>query len=73
MIVDAAKIGANAVLGMRYEFNFFAEDYCEVLCYWTGVVLARGGSHWKEVVEQTEVQVPRQGDSLVEEDRQEVR
>lgn len=41
MIVEAAKKGANAVLGVRYEFLVIAQYHVKVLCYGMGVVLAQ--------------------------------
>lgn len=46
MLVEAAKMGANAVLSMRYEFNSIGDAFFEVLCYGTGVVLLQGG-YWR--------------------------
>lgn len=60
MVVEAAKMGANAVLGVRYEFHNLMQPSLgstEVLCYGTGVVLAQGGSQWR-AVEQETLQVP---------------
>ncbi len=39
LIQHAAKMGANAVIGMRYDANEVAEGVTEVLAYGTAVVL----------------------------------
>lgn len=43
MIQHAQEVGADAIIGMRYEANDFAEGVTEVLAYGTAVKLARGG------------------------------
>jgi uncharacterized protein YbjQ (UPF0145 family) len=40
MIRHAAAIGANAVIGMRYDTNEIAPGVAEVLCYGTAVQIA---------------------------------
>ena len=39
MIEHAAEIGANAVIGVRYDANEVASGVTEVLCYGTAVVV----------------------------------
>lgn len=39
MIQHASEIGANAILGMRYDANEIGPGVTEVLCYGTAVVL----------------------------------
>lgn len=41
MVAHAAQLGADAVIGMRYDADQFAENATEVLCYGTAVKLAR--------------------------------
>jgi uncharacterized protein YbjQ (UPF0145 family) len=41
MVQHAQQLGADAVIGMRYEANDFAEGVTEVLAYGTAVKLAR--------------------------------
>jgi uncharacterized protein YbjQ (UPF0145 family) len=41
MVAHAQQHGADAVIGMRYEANDFAEGVTEVLAYGTAVKLAR--------------------------------
>ena len=41
MIVHAEEIGANAILGMRYDANEVAAGITEVLCYGTAVKVER--------------------------------
>lgn len=41
MIDEAVMLGANAVLGVRYEAHDIADGITEVLCYGTAVVLAQ--------------------------------
>jgi uncharacterized protein YbjQ (UPF0145 family) len=38
MIVHAEQLGANAVIGIRYDANEIAEGVTEVLCYGTAVL-----------------------------------
>jgi len=38
MMRHAEQIGANAIIGMRYDANEIAQDVTEVLCYGTTVV-----------------------------------
>lgn len=45
MVEEACSLGANAVLGMRYEAHNIAEGTTEILCYGTAVVLKRGQVH----------------------------
>ncbi len=40
MLTHAAMMGANAVIGMRYDANEVAAGVTEVLCYGTAVVVA---------------------------------
>jgi uncharacterized protein YbjQ (UPF0145 family) len=47
MIDHASAVGANAVVGLRYETGSIGGETSgasEVLCYGTAVVIARGGS-----------------------------
>ncbi len=39
MIQHAAQIGANAIIGVRYDANEVTDGVTEVLCYGTAVVL----------------------------------
>ncbi len=39
MIQHAAQIGANAIIGVRYDANDVTDGVTEVLCYGTAVVL----------------------------------
>ena len=39
MIQHAAQIGANAIIGVRYDANEVSDGVTEVLCYGTAVVL----------------------------------
>jgi uncharacterized protein YbjQ (UPF0145 family) len=41
MVRHAAEIGANAILGMRYDANEIADGVAEVLAYGTAVVIER--------------------------------
>jgi uncharacterized protein YbjQ (UPF0145 family) len=41
MVAHAQQLGADAVIGMRYDADQFAENATEVLCYGTAVKLAR--------------------------------
>jgi uncharacterized protein YbjQ (UPF0145 family) len=41
MVAHAAQLGADAVIGMRYDADQFAENATEVLCYGTAVKLAQ--------------------------------
>ncbi len=41
MVSHAQQLGADAVIGMRYDADQFAENATEVLCYGTAVKLAR--------------------------------
>jgi uncharacterized protein YbjQ (UPF0145 family) len=43
MVQHAAEVGANAVIGMRYDANEVAQGVTEVLAYGTAVVVERGG------------------------------
>ena len=38
MIRHAEQVGANAIIGMRYDANEVAQGVAEVLCYGTAVV-----------------------------------
>jgi uncharacterized protein YbjQ (UPF0145 family) len=40
MLQHAAALGANAVIGIRYDANEVMEGVTEVLCYGTAVVVA---------------------------------
>src|SRR5262245_57511242 len=40
-IDHAAEIGANAIIGVRYDANEVASGVTEVLCYGTAVVVAK--------------------------------
>jgi uncharacterized protein YbjQ (UPF0145 family) len=42
MLEHAAEIGANAVVGMKYDANEVASGVTEVLAYGTAVVVERG-------------------------------
>ena len=39
MIQHAEKIGANAIMGVRYDANEVAQGITEVLCYGTAVIV----------------------------------
>ena len=41
MVQHADKLGANALLGVRYDANDVMEGVTEVLCYGTAVVVAK--------------------------------
>ncbi len=41
MLQHAREVGANAVIGMRYDANEVAQGVTEVLCYGTAVVVAQ--------------------------------
>jgi uncharacterized protein YbjQ (UPF0145 family) len=41
MIQHAAEIGANGVIGVRYDATEIAQGVTEVLCYGTAVTVAR--------------------------------
>ena len=41
MVRHAEQIGANAIIGMRYDANEVAAGITEVLCYGTGVVVEK--------------------------------
>src|SRR6185369_7095389 len=43
MLAHAEQIGANAVIGMRYDANEVAQGVTEVLAYGTAVVLEPSG------------------------------
>lgn len=43
MLQHAAVIGANAVVGVRYDATEIMEGVTEVLCYGTAVVVEPGG------------------------------
>jgi uncharacterized protein YbjQ (UPF0145 family) len=42
MIEHAAGIGANAIIGMRYDATEVMQGVTEVLCYGTAVVVEKG-------------------------------
>ncbi|KAI9015389.1 hypothetical protein DFJ74DRAFT_644927 [Hyaloraphidium curvatum] len=44
MVDEAFALGANAVLGMRYESNSIGEGITEVLCYGTAVRVVQDGA-----------------------------
>jgi uncharacterized protein YbjQ (UPF0145 family) len=39
MVRDARKLGANAIIGMRYDATEIMTGLTEVLCYGTAVVV----------------------------------
>jgi uncharacterized protein YbjQ (UPF0145 family) len=39
MIEHAVQLGANAIIGMRYDATEMAENMTEVLCYGTAVIV----------------------------------
>jgi len=41
MIEHASEMGANAIIGVRYDANEVAAGVTEVLCYGTAVVVSR--------------------------------
>ena len=41
MVRHAEQIGANAIIGMRYDANEVAAGITEVLCYGTAVVVEK--------------------------------
>lgn len=41
MMLHAEQIGANAIIGMRYDANEVAAGVTEVLCYGTAVVVEK--------------------------------
>jgi uncharacterized protein YbjQ (UPF0145 family) len=41
MLQHASEMGANAILGVRYDANEVASGVTEVLCYGTAVVVVR--------------------------------
>ena len=42
MVKHASEVGANAIIGMRYDANEMADGITEVLAYGTAVVVERG-------------------------------
>jgi uncharacterized protein YbjQ (UPF0145 family) len=42
MISEAKKLGANAVVGIRYDASPVIEFACEVICYGTALVVQPG-------------------------------
>lgn len=44
MVAHAEQIGANAIIGVRYDATEVMEGVTEVLCYGTAVVVSRGSS-----------------------------
>ena len=44
MVRDARKLGANAIIGMRYDATEIMTGLTEVLCYGTAVVVEPSGS-----------------------------
>ena len=43
MVMHARELGANAVVGVRYDATEIMSGVSEVLCYGTAVVVERGG------------------------------
>jgi len=43
MLAHAAQLGANAIIGMRYDANEVADGITEVLCYGTAVTVEAAG------------------------------
>ena len=43
MIEHAEKIGANAIIGIRYDTTELMSGVTEVLCYGTAVVVEKAG------------------------------
>jgi uncharacterized protein YbjQ (UPF0145 family) len=41
MVVHAQQMGANAIIGIRYDADQIMEGVTEVLCYGTAVVVSR--------------------------------
>jgi uncharacterized protein YbjQ (UPF0145 family) len=41
MLVHAEELGANAVIGVRYDAGELMQGVTEVLCYGTAVVIER--------------------------------
>ena len=41
MVAHAEQVGADAIIGMRYDADQFAQNSTEVLCYGTAVKLTR--------------------------------
>lgn len=41
MVTHAERLGANAVIGIRYDANEVMDGVTEVLCYGTAVVVER--------------------------------
>lgn len=44
MLAHASELGANAVIGVRYDATEIASGITEVLCYGTAVVVEAAGS-----------------------------
>ena len=42
MMAHASEMGANAIIGVRYDANEVAAGVTEVLCYGTAVIVERG-------------------------------
>ena len=42
MVVHAEEMGANAILGVRYDANDVMDGVTEVLCYGTAVIVEKG-------------------------------
>jgi uncharacterized protein YbjQ (UPF0145 family) len=42
MVQHASEVGANAIIGMRYDANELADGITEVLAYGTAVMIERG-------------------------------
>jgi len=45
MMVHAETLGANAIIGIRYESTEIIQGVTEVLCYGTAVVVEE---HWEK-------------------------
>ena len=41
MLIHAAELGANAIIGVRYDATEVMQGVTEVLCYGTAVVVER--------------------------------
>jgi uncharacterized protein YbjQ (UPF0145 family) len=44
MVAHAEELGANAIIGVRYDATEIMEGVTEVLCYGTAVTVSRTGS-----------------------------
>ncbi len=43
LVEDAEALGANAVIGLRFQTSMFQSGAAEMLCYGTGVVIESDG------------------------------